>query len=184
MKTEADAARLLARLADDHVHLEPLDESHRDPLRAACAADPAIWDIYYISYRGDTFDPAFDALLEGTDRKVFAAFAGGVLVGMTGYLHIAPEHRAVEIGNTYLAPDARGSGVNARFKRLLLAHAFACGFHRVEFRVDTRNARSQAALTKLGAVREGVLRDHLVTWNGHVRSSAIFSILASEWRGA
>lgn len=183
MPDRAHADRLLVRLADDIVHLEPLDDSHREPLRAACAVDDAIWDIYFTSYRGADFDPAFDHLLEGDERLVFAAFAGAVLVGMTGYLHITSAHRTLEIGNTYLAPQARGSGLNARFKRLLLDNAFACGFTRCEFRVDVRNGRSQAAMTKLGATREGMLRDHLVTWNGHVRSSVIFSILRGEWRG-
>ncbi len=183
MADTARADRLLVRLADDVVHLEPLDESHREPLRAACAADDAIWDIYFTSYRGADFDPAFDRLIEGDDRLVFGAFAGGVLVGMTGYLHIAAAHRTLEIGNTYLAPQTRGSGINARFKRLLIDHAFACGFTRCEFRVDLRNMRSQAAMGKLGATREGVLRDHLLTWNGHVRSSAVYAILKDEWRG-
>jgi RimJ/RimL family protein N-acetyltransferase len=168
-------------LADGVAHLEPLDESHREALRAACAADPAIWDIYFVSYAGPEFDASFDALMTSPDRRVFAAFAGGVLIGMTGYLHIIAAHRTVEIGNTYLAPEARGTGLNRRFKCLLIDHAFACGFHRIEFRADIRNARSQAALAKLGAAREGVLRDHLLTWNDHVRSSAVFSILRDEW---
>ena len=179
----ARADRLSMPLADGVAHLEPLDESHREALRAACAADPAIWDIYFVSYRGPEFDASFDALMASAERKIFAAFAGGVLMGMTGYLHVAAAHRTLEIGNTYYAPDARGTGLNRRYKGLLLDHAFACGFHRVEFRVDIRNARSQAAMAKLGATREGVLRDHLVTWNGHVRSSAVFSILKGEWHG-
>jgi RimJ/RimL family protein N-acetyltransferase len=177
----ACAERLSVPLADGVAHLEPLDESHREALRAACAADPAIWNIYFVSYNGPEFDASFDALMAGSDRRVFAAFAGGVLIGMTGYLHVVPAHRTLEIGNTYYAPEARGTGLNRRFKSLLIEHAFACGFHRIEFRVDIRNQRSQAAMAKLGAVREGVLRDHLLTWNGHVRSSAIFSILKGEW---
>jgi RimJ/RimL family protein N-acetyltransferase len=177
----AAAERLSMPLADGVAHLEPLDESHREALLAACAADLAIWDIYFVSYAPAEFDRSFDALMAGVDRRAFAAFAGGVLIGMTGYLHIVAPHRTLEIGNTYLAPEARGTGLNRRFKCLLLDHAFACGFHRVEFRVDTRNVRSQAAMTKLGATREGVLRDHLLTWNGHVRSSAVFAILEGEW---
>ena len=62
------------------------------------------------------------------------------------------------------------------------ARAFACGFRRVEFRVDARNARSQAAMAKLGAVREGVLRADRITWTGHVRDTVLFSLLAAEWR--
>ncbi|TVV70424.1 GNAT family N-acetyltransferase [Sphingomonas solaris] len=177
----ARADRLTAPLADGVAHLEPLGESHREPLRAACAADPAIWDIYPVSYAGAGFDPAFDALTDTAGRVPFAALAGGVLVGMTGYLNIAGKHRVLEIGGTYLAPAARGSGLNRRFKQLLIDHAFACGFHRIEFRIDARNARSQAAVEKLGARREGVLRDHMITWTGHVRDTVVFAILQREW---
>lgn len=179
--TEAWAGRLPARLDDGGAHLEPMDEHHREPLRAACAADPAIWDIYPIGYIGTAFDPAFDSLLAGDRRVPFAAFAGGVLVGMTGYLNIAPGHRVLEIGGTYLAPDARGTGINRRFKRLLIDHAFACGFNRIEFRIDARNTRSQAAVERIGARREGVLREQMTTWNGFVRDTVVFAILAREW---
>ncbi len=180
----ARADRLPARLNDEAVELAPLEQKHREPLRAACTADPSIWDIYLVNYRGDAFDLSFDALLDGSDCAVFAAYADGLLVGMSGYLYIAARHRALEIGHTYLVPAVRGTGVNRRFKQLLIDHAFACGFHRIEFRVDLRNARSMAAMAKLGAAREGTLRDHLMTWNGHVRSSTVYSILRGEWAGA
>ena len=177
----ADPAALVGTLRDDVVHLEPLSEDHREPLRAACAADPAIWQMYLISWFGDHFDATFDMAMDGQNRAIFAAFAGGVLVGMTGYTVIAAQHAALEIGMTYLAPEARGTGLNRRFKDLLLANAFAAGFARCEFRVDTRNARSQAAMAKLGATREGVLRKNQVTWLGYARDTVIFSILADEW---
>ena len=70
---------------------------------------------------------------------------------------------------------------NRRVKDLMLRRAFDCGFRRVEFRVDRRNARSQAAMAKLGAVREGVIRAERITWTGHVRDTVLFSILANEW---
>ena len=69
----------------------------------------------------------------------------------------------------------------AGFKLVMLRRAFNCGIRRVEFRVDRRNARSQAAMKKLGAVREGVLRADRITWNGHVRDTVLFAILADEW---
>jgi RimJ/RimL family protein N-acetyltransferase len=75
----------------------------------------------------------------------------------------------------------RGTGFNRRIKDLMLKRAVGRGFRRVEFRVDARNARSQAAMTKLGAVREGVLRADRITWTGHVRDTVLFSILAEEW---
>ncbi|MDB5690745.1 MAG: N-acetyltransferase [Sphingomonas bacterium] len=179
----ADPAALVSALGDGVVHLEPLAEEHREPLRAACAADPAIWQMYLISWFGEHFDATFDTAMNGENRAIFAAFAGGVLVGMTGYTVIVPAHAALEIGMTYLAPEARGTGINRRFKDLLLTNAFAAGFTRCEFRVDVRNTRSQAAMAKLGAVREGVLRKNQVTWKGHARDTAIYSILADEWPG-
>jgi RimJ/RimL family protein N-acetyltransferase len=180
----ADAAALVAVLRDGTAHLEPLAEAHREPLRAACAADPDIWQMYLVSWFGDHFDASFDDAVENPGRVAFAAFAGGVLIGMSGYTVIVPNHAALEIGMTYLAPEARGTGINRRFKNLLLANAFAASFTRAEFRVDTRNARSQAAMAKLGAVREGVLRRNQVTWTGHARDTVIFSVLADEWRTA
>jgi RimJ/RimL family protein N-acetyltransferase len=87
----------------------------------------------------------------------------------------------LEIGNTYYVPAVRGTGLNRRVKDLMLKRAFACGFRRVEFRVDSRNGRSQAAMAKLGAVREGVVRAERITWTGHVRDTVLFSILAGEW---
>jgi RimJ/RimL family protein N-acetyltransferase len=75
----------------------------------------------------------------------------------------------------------RGTGFNHRVKDMMLQRAFGCGIRRVEFCVDIRNARSQAAMKKLGAVREGVLRAHIVTWTGHVRDTVLFSILKEEW---
>ena len=75
----------------------------------------------------------------------------------------------------------RGTGLNARVKDLMIQRAIDSGFRRIEFRVDARNQRSQAAMAKLGAVREGVIRAERITWTGHVRDTILFSILASEW---
>ena len=82
----------------------------------------------------------------------------------------------LEIGSTYYVPAMRGTGFNRIVKDLMLGRAFACGFRRVEFRVDARNGRSQAAIAKIGAVREGVLRADRITWTGHVRDTVLFSI--------
>jgi RimJ/RimL family protein N-acetyltransferase len=79
-------------------------------------------------------------------------------------------------------PRVRGTGINARVKRLMIDRAIACGFHRIEFKVDTRNGRSMAAIAKLGAVNEGILRKNLVTWTGYRRDTAVYSILAEEWQ--
>ena len=177
----ADAAALIALPADPPIHLEPLGEEHREGLRAACAADHDIWEIYPACMIGEHFDPAFEAILASPVRLPFASFAGGVLVGMTAYLHVDTPNRVVEIGGTYLAPDARGTGVNGRIKRLMIGHAVASGFERIEFRIDARNGRSCAAVEKLGATREGVMRRQRITWTGHVRDTVLYALLAGEW---
>ena len=100
---------------------------------------------------------------------------------MSGYLHLNPADNWLELGGTYMTPSVRGTGLNGRIKPLLLGRAFACGFTRVQFCIDARNIRSQKAVEKLGAVREGVLRKQRITWTGHVRDTIIYSILADEW---
>ena len=170
-----------APMADGEIRLEPLAEVHRAALKAACAEDLAIWPIYAISYDPDHFDASFDALLARPDGRNFAIFSGEVMAGMSCYLGVNPARGVLEIGNTYYLPALRGTGLNRRVKTLLIDRAIACGFRRIEFRVDSRNARSQAAMTKLGAVREGVIRAERITWTGHVRDTVLFSILASEW---
>lgn len=179
MATKAEA--LLTTLADGVVHLDPLGEEHREPLRAACAEDQTIWDIYPVCLIGEYFDPAFDAIMANPARLAFAIFAGGVLIGTTAYLSPSPADRTVEIGGTYIAPPARGSGINRHVKRLMIGHAFALGYHRIEFRIDARNRRSMAAVEKLGARLEGVMRRQRTTWTGHVRDTALYSLLPEEW---
>ena len=168
-------------MADGEIRMEPLAEAHRTALKAACAEDPAIWPIYAISYDPDHFDASFDALLARPNGRGFAIFSDGALIGMSCYLGVDESRAVLEIGNTYYVPALRGTGLNRRVKALMLGRAIACGFRRIEFRVDARNARSQAAMAKLGAVREGVIRAERVTWTGHVRDTVLFSILAREW---
>ena len=167
-------------MANGDVRLERLAEAHRAALKAACAEDLEIWTIYSTSYGPDHFDDNFDAMLARADWRSFALFRGERLAGMSSYMGIDLDRMVLEIGSTYYAPAERGTGLNAIVKELMLDRAFACGFRRVEFRVDSRNGRSQAAMAKIGAVREGVLREDRITWNGHVRDTVLFSILASE----
>ena len=164
-------------LADGDLRLELLAEPHREGLRVACAADTEIWEIYSSSMIGDAFDASFDMLL---DRAAYAVFDGAALVGCTSWYNHEPEYHAAAIGFTYLAPAVRGSGFNLRLKRLMIDHARACGIVRIVFDVDTRNTRSQAAVLKLGAKREGVLRRNKITWTGFVRDTAVFSLLPGE----
>jgi RimJ/RimL family protein N-acetyltransferase len=177
---------LTTPMSDGEVCLEPLAEAHRTALKAACAEDLEIWPIYATSYDPDHFDASFDALLARPNWRGFAIFSGDKLIGMSCYLGVDSARGVLEIGNTYYAPALRGTGLNRAVKDLMIGRAIDCGFRRIEFRVDARNARSQAAMAKLGAVREGVIRADRITWTGHVRDTVLFSILACEWvaRGA
>lgn len=168
-------------MVNGEVRLEALAESHRAALKAACAEDPEIWRIYSTSYGPDRFDANFEKMLRRRDWRSFALFRGDRLVGMSSYMGIDRDRMVLEIGSTFYVPAERGTGFNRIVKDLMLDRAFACGFRRIEFRVDARNGRSQAAMKKIGAVREGVLREDRITWNGYVRDTVLFSILASEW---
>jgi RimJ/RimL family protein N-acetyltransferase len=175
-----------AILEGRHVRLEPFTPDLRETVRRAIDGDDPVWAIMSSSGQGAHFDgwwAAAGAEAAAGARIPFAVrrLADGAVVGTTSYLTLRPAHRGVEIGATFYAPGARGGPVNPECKRLLLAHAFAAGAVRVEFMIDVRNARSQAAVARLGAVREGVLRRHKITWTGHVRDTAVFSITESEW---
>ena len=160
---------------------ELFDERHRDALRAACAEDREIWQIYANDFGPDGFDASIGLYRSSKRNRTFVLFDGDELAGMSSYLGIDEGRQVLEIGGTYYRPHLRGTGFNRRVKDMMLARAFDCGIRRVEFRVDNRNARSQAAMKKLGAVREGVLRADRVTWTGHVRDTVLFSILKDEW---
>lgn len=168
-------------MAEGDVRLEPLAEAHRAALKAACAQDLEIWRIYATSFDPDHFDASFDLIMSLKRWRRFAILAGPRLVGISCYINIDEERGALEIGNTYYVPDMRGTGLNRIVKDLMIGRAIDCGMRRIEFKVDSRNARSQAAMAKLGAVREGVIRADRITWTGHVRDTVLFSILASEW---
>ena len=160
---------------------EPFAEEHRDSLRSACAEDRDIWAIYANDFGPDGFDASIDAYVSNPRNRTFVLFVGDELAGMSSFIGVDEARQALEIGGTYYRPQLRGTGFNRRVKDMMLRRAFACGIRRVEFRVDARNARSQAAMAKLGAVREGVLRADRITWTGHVRDTVLFSILRDEW---
>src|SRR3954469_9363905 len=172
---------LPVEMADGNLLLTAPAEPHREPLRAACAQDAEIWRIYATSYDPEHFDGGFDLLRSRRNWQAFAIMLEGEAVGMSAFIGIDAERGVLEIGNTYYVPRLRGTGFNRRVKDLMLDRAFGCGFRRVEFRVDARNGRSQAAMERIGGVREGVLRQDRITWTGHVRDTVLFSILAGEW---
>lgn len=105
----------------------------------------------------------------------------GRFAGITTYLSPDKNSKTVEIGMTMYAADAQGTAINPAAKRLMLGNAFDAGAVRVQFNIDQRNLRSQAAVKKLGAVQEGILRDNRIVATGYLRSTVVFSILAREW---
>jgi RimJ/RimL family protein N-acetyltransferase len=168
----ARAVRLEGRL----VTLEPLTSRHVDGLRSA-AGDPLIWRWLSTGFE----DWLADALAQ-TDDAVFTILHRDVPVGSTRFLSIAPEHRRLEIGWTWLAHEVWGTGVNVEAKLLLLEHAFEeLGALRVEFKTDARNERSRAALSALPAQFEGIFRAHMLLRGGERRDSAYYSVIADEW---
>jgi N-acetyltransferase len=172
-------------LENDFVRLEPFSDARKEELRAACATDPVTWnELYPYSMLDQGFDFHWARILQEVSQGqtlAFAVVADGVCRGMSTYLGIDGMNHTVEIGATYYEPSVRGGPVNPSAKRLLLGHAFDCGATRVQFRVDAINARSRAAVLRLGAVEEGILRQDRVTWTGRVRDTVHFSILADEW---
>jgi RimJ/RimL family protein N-acetyltransferase len=168
-------------MTGDGCRAELFSEKYREALKAACAEDGEIWQIYSINFGPEAFDATIDDLAARPNTLVFVLFEGDELAGMSSYLGIHEDRQTLEIGGTYYRPHLRGSGINRRVKDMMLRRAFDCGFRRVEFRVDRRNGRSQAAMKKLGAVREGVIRADRITWTGHVRDTVLFAILKDEW---
>ena len=167
------------------VRLEPLEERHRAAIRPA-AQHPEIFAVT-TSALGPLFDPYIDGALKRSDGERELAFvvilkAESRPVGMTRYLNIEAAHRKLEIGSTWYEPAAWGGPVNPECKLLLMQHAFeGLGFHRVEYKTDVRNARSRAAILKLGATQEGIFRKHMIMADGHVRDSVYFSIIDTDW---
>ena len=179
-----DSEALGTTLVAGNVRLEPFADCHIEPLRLACAEDRDIWQIYPVNMLGEDFDVAMEQLRQSDSWVRFAVIDAreSKVVGCTNFIN--PDlWGVVEIGGTYLAPSVRGSDFNRVKKKLMMEHAFACGFHKIEWRVDTRNARSMAAILKLGAKQEGILRQNRVTWTGYRRDTAVFGMLRDEWTG-
>ena len=172
-------------LSGRFVRLEPLGERHRDDLLAAAAQDPATFRYLFtdLSKGISAWDPYLaDALRDEYISWATVDAATGRAVGSTRFLEIAPEHGRLEIGWTWIAPSHQRTATNTEAKLLQLTYAFdELGATRVAFKTDERNERSQAAIARLGAVREGVLRHQFRMPDGYMRSSVYFSILADEW---
>jgi RimJ/RimL family protein N-acetyltransferase len=173
-------------LAFNGVRLEPLAPTHADGLRAA-AEDGQIWTLRVTWVPGpQQVDEYIAAALATPNRLAFAVIddASGVVMGTTSYHDIAPDIERVEIGHTWYAKSRQRSGVNTSCKLMLLAHAFnTLGCAVVGLRTDNLNHASQAAIERLGAHKDGVIRHHAARRDGSVRDTVIYSILHSEWLG-
>ncbi|WP_298100815.1 GNAT family protein [Brevundimonas sp.] len=175
-------------LENRFVRLEPLAPTLEDEVRAALDCDPASWDIMVAAAYGPYFDDWWHAALRAMAQGTRIAWAvrrmdDGAVVGTTSLYEIRPDYRRCEVGSTFYRPEARGGPVNPSCKRLLLGHAFDGGAVRVEILTDAINPGSQAAIRKLGARDEGVLRKHKITFKGRVRDTAQFAILDDDWPG-
>lgn len=171
-----------------HVTLRPLSRDDRDAVLAA-AADGEQWRLFYTGVPSpETIDAYLDAVFLERDRGRAMPFAvldpAGRVLGSTRYLRMNEGHRRIEIGATFYRASAQRSGVNTEAKLLLLGHAFdVLGCNVVQIRTDWFNTRSQAAIERLGAKRDGVLRAHQVAADGRVRDIVVYSIVVSDWPG-
>ena len=173
-------------LRGTYAGLEPLALAHHDDLVAA-VKDGELWDLWY------TFVPTPDKMAAEIERRLGLQKAGtmlpftvrdgnGKVVGMTTYMNVDQASRRVEIGSTWYAKSSQRSPLNTQCKLLLLQHAFeTMNCIAVEFRTHFFNQQSRAAIARLGAKQDGILRNHSVSPNGTLRDTVVFSIIASEW---
>jgi RimJ/RimL family protein N-acetyltransferase len=173
-------------LAGDLVVLEPLAPAHHDELVTA-ASDGSLWELWYTSV------PSPDTMAAEIERRLAEQTAGtmlpftvrrvdGSVVGMTTYMNIDAAVPRLEIGSTWTARSAHGTGVNPESKLLLLTHAFeVLGCLAVEFRTHWHNQQSRAAIERLGAHQDGVLRNHRRLPDGSLRDTVVYSITDGEW---
>lgn len=172
------------------VRLEPMTFDHVESL-AAIGVGQAFWDFMLygeINTVEDMRDWVADILSraeKGTDVPFVAVHLDtGRVAGATRYLNISPKDRGLEVGGTWYGPEFQRTVVNTECKYLLLRHAFeTLGCIRVQLKTDQRNERSQKAIERLGAVKEGVLRNHMILPDGRFRHSVFYSILDTEWPG-
>lgn len=175
-------------LKGTHVRLEPLNESHISGL-AEIGVGQNFWD-FMVYGRMETEDDMrgwvadiMSRAEKGTDLP-FAVIhlESGKVVGATRYLNIMPNDRGIEIGGTWYGVEYQRSSVNTECKLLLLSYAFEkLGCIRVQLKTDLRNLRSQKAIERIGAKKEGILRNHMILPDGRFRDSVYYSILDREW---
>lgn len=179
-----DAVTLTGR---NHVLLEPLRQEHSEDLLAA-AKDGELWKLWYSSVGTPDavlayVDNALDMReTQGAMPFVVRRLADGKIVGATRYFNVDASNRRLEIGHTWYSKSVQRTGINTEAKLILLKHAFeTLDCIAVEFRTHWFNFESRAAILRLGAKQDGVLRNHQISPNGTLRDTVVFSILASEW---
>jgi N-acetyltransferase len=175
-------------LTGEHVRLEPMTEEHIPGLAEIGMGQPFWHFMVYgnINTPDDMRNWVLDILSRaknGTDLPFVAIhLASGRVAGATRYLNITPKDRGLEIGGTWYGPEFQRTAVNTECKYLLLCHAFeTLGCIRVQLKTDLRNERSQRAIERIGAVKEGALRNHMILPDGRYRHSVFYSILDTEW---
>lgn len=176
-------------LSGRHVCLEPLQQEHLADIRAA-AADGELWKLFFTSVPSpDKTQGWLDTALNLRQQQNAIPFvvrhkASGKIIGSTRYCNIDHNNKRLEIGYTWYAQSFQRSAVNTECKLLLLTHAFEV-FEciAVEFRTDWFNHTSQAAIERLGAKRDAVLRNHMVQPDGRIRDTVVYSIIQNEWAG-
>ena len=185
MAAALDTEKLRRTLTGRHVALEPLEERHHTPLRAAATAEA------FLYFATPDFDSWLARALADTAKGTRLCYAvrrlgDNALVGSSSFCELQPADRRLEIGSTWYTAGARGTSVNPEAKLLMLEAAFAAGAHCVYLRTCARNQRSRAAILKLGAKEDGILR--AAVWmppsalrQGYFRDSVFYSILADEW---
>ncbi len=175
-------------LTGNTVRLEPLSEAHARDL-AVFGHDPDIWKYMLYGYPDSEekilawIRGLLQKQVEGTDLPFAVIDLGsGRAIGSTRYMDIQRQHRNLEIGGTWYGTVAQRTAVNTECKFLLLRQAFETyGCIRIQLKTDSRNIRSQTAIERIGATREGILRNHMIAPDGHYRASVYYSILDTEW---
>ena len=176
-------------LTGKHVRLEPLSEAHVKGL-AEIGAGQEFWEfmLYGMLTSEDDMRRWVLEMLSRAQKGTDLPFAvihleSGRVAGATRYLNMSPKDRGLEIGGTWYGLEFQRTAVNTESKYLLLTYAFeTLGCIRAQFKTDVRNVRSQKAIERLGAVKEGVLRNHLILPDGRYRDSVFYSILDTEWK--
>ncbi|EJM97342.1 GNAT family N-acetyltransferase [Herbaspirillum sp. YR522] len=174
-------------LKGQFAHLEPLSLEHHDALIAA-VSDGKLWKLWYTAIpKPENMHAEIERRLRLQQQGSMLPFVvrrvdTGALCGMTTYMNADPVHRRVEIGSTWYAASAQRTGINTECKLMLLQHAFDdMGCIAVEFRTHWMNQQSRAAIARLGAKQDGVLRNHQRMADGSLRDTVVFSIIESEW---